>query len=137
MFTYYAKEKPCDPKSDKDRRNSLFYFIWFYFIYVKVLNVADLMPPDTACGSVVCALFITIANSVPKGPSCTVGRDSVAGIAIRCGLDGPGIESRWGRDFPHPSRPALGPIQRPVHWVPGLSPGVKRPGRVASHPTPF
>jgi len=26
-------------------------------------------------------------------------------------LDGPGIESRWGRDFPHPSRPALGLTQ--------------------------
>jgi len=40
-----------------------------------------------------------------------VGRDSVVDIAAREGLDGPGIESRRGRDFPHPSRPALGPIQ--------------------------
>ena len=37
------------------------------------------------------------------------GRDSSVGIATRYGLDGPGIESRWRRDFPHPSRPALGP----------------------------
>ena len=29
-----------------------------------------------------------------------VGRDSAVGIATRYGLDGPGIESRWGRDFP-------------------------------------
>ena len=28
--------------------------------------------------------------------------------ATRYGLDGLGIESWWGRDFPHPSRPALG-----------------------------
>jgi hypothetical protein len=30
------------------------------------------------------------------------------------GLDGPGIESRWGRDFSHTSRLALGPTQPPV-----------------------
>ena len=53
---------------------------------------------------------------------------SVVGIEIRYGLDGPGIESRWGRDFPHLSRPALGPTQTPVQWVPGLSRGVKAAG---------
>jgi hypothetical protein len=49
------------------------------------------------------------------------GRESSVGIATRYGLDGPGIESRWGRDFPHPSRPALGPTQPPVQGVWGLS----------------
>jgi hypothetical protein len=47
-------------------------------------------------------------------------RDSSVGIAARYGLDGPVIESRWGRDFPHPSRTALGPTQPPLQWVPGL-----------------
>ena len=51
------------------------------------------------------------------------GRDSSVGTATRYGLDGPGIESLWGRDFPHPSRPALEPTQSPVQWVPGLSRG--------------
>ena len=37
-----------------------------------------------------------------------IGRDSSVGVATRYGLGGPGIESRWGRDVPHPSRPALG-----------------------------
>ena len=31
------------------------------------------------------------------------GRDSSVGIATRYGLNGPGIESYWERDFPHPS----------------------------------
>ena len=54
-----------------------------------------------------------------------VGRDSSVGTATRCGLDGPGIESRSGRDFPHLSRPALGPTQPSIQWVPGLFPGGK------------
>jgi hypothetical protein len=49
------------------------------------------------------------------------GPSSVVSIATAYGLDGLGIESRWGRDFPHLSRPALRPTQPPVKWVPGLS----------------
>jgi hypothetical protein len=42
-------------------------------------------------------------------PYLIQGRDSSVGIATRYGLHGPGIESRLGRDFSQPSRPALGP----------------------------
>ena len=47
-------------------------------------------------------------------------RDSSVGIATHYGLDGPGIECRWERDFPHLSRQTLRPIQLPIQWVPGL-----------------
>ena len=52
-----------------------------------------------------------------------MGRGSSVGIATPYGLGGPGIESRWGRDFPHPSRPALRLVQPPIRWVPGRSRG--------------
>jgi hypothetical protein len=50
-----------------------------------------------------------------------MGRGSVDGMAIRYGLYGTGIGTQWGRDFPHQSRPALGPTQGPIQWVTVLS----------------
>ena len=56
------------------------------------------------------------------------GRDSSVGTAARNGLASPGIKSRWGGDYLHPSRPGLGPTQLPMQWVPGLFPGSKAAG---------
>jgi hypothetical protein len=61
------------------------------------------------------------------------GPGSSVGIATGYGLDGPGIESRWGPDFSHTSRPA-----HPASCTVGTGsfPGVKRPGCGADHPPP-
>jgi hypothetical protein len=65
---------------------------------------------------------------------CEPGKLSRYSYSLRAGRSG--IESRGRRYFPHASRPALGPTQPPIQWVPGLSPGVKRPGRGVDHPPP-
>jgi hypothetical protein len=73
-----------------------------------------------------CAASRKVAGSIPDG----VTRILLAalGVATSYGLDGPGIESRWGRDFPHLSTPALGPTQPCISWVPGLIPRDKAVG---------
>jgi hypothetical protein len=58
-----------------------------------------------------------------------MGQDS--SVATRYGLDGLVIESRWGQDFLHPSRPAH-PASSTIGT--GSFPGLKRPGRGDDHP---
>ena len=64
------------------------------------------------------------------------GPGSSVGIATGYGLDGPGIESRWGRNFPHLSRPALGLTEPPLQWISAFSRGKERPGRDADPSRP-
>jgi hypothetical protein len=71
---------------------------------------------------------VDISYGLPLLPNYTIGRDSTIVITTRYGVGGPGIESRWGRDFPHPSRPALGLTPPPIQWVPGLFPVGKAAG---------
>jgi len=43
----------------------------------------------------------------------------------RYGLDGTGIESRWGAKFSTLVQTGPGPTLPPIKWVPGLFPGGK------------
>jgi hypothetical protein len=63
-----------------------------------------------------------------------VGRDRAVVTATRYGLDGPGIESRWGTKFFAPVQ--TGPGAKPAsHKMGTVSfPEVKRPGSGDDHP---
>jgi hypothetical protein len=66
----------------------------------------------------------------------TRSRDSSVGIATCYVLDGRVAIPGRGTILLYSiaSRPALGPTQPPIHWVPGaLSPGVKQQGRESEH----
>ena len=118
--------------------HTLIYHQWHNYSHVKGLLVS-------AClHSIVTAFYAWCYHTVvlhkrsfeTLGTACTrliVGRDSVVGVETRYGLEGSGIESPWGRDFPH--RPwSLPSILYNVYRV--SFPGVKRPGRGANHPLP-
>ena len=67
-----------------------------------------------------------------------MGRDGTVGIAIRYGLDGPGIESQWG-GARFSAAVQTGPEAHPASYTMGTGsfPRVKRPGcgvTLTTHP---
>ena len=91
----------------------------------ETLHSAHLVGTLFGSGSfiILCVAYriLCISKKIYSSIHLRCGPGSVVGLATGYGLDGPRIESRWGRDFPHLSRPALGPAQPPVQWVLGLS----------------
>ena len=63
-------------------------------------------------------------------------RDSLVGIATRYALEVSGFKSRWGLDFPRPSRLFPSPTQPPVQRQQVTFLGLKWPGCGVDRPTP-
>ena len=83
-----------------------------------------------------CIQVSSILAITPLCGHCPRGRNSSVGIATRYGLDGPGIESRWGARFSAPVQTAPGAHPASYTMGTGSLLGVKRPGRGADHPPP-
>jgi len=64
------------------------------------------------------------------------GRDSSVGITTRYGLDGPGIESRWGARFSAPVQ--TGHVNHPASYTMGTRsfPWIERSGHGVDQPPP-
>jgi hypothetical protein len=88
-------------------------------------------PPTSPHLTVRCGLvggWVALLSTAAHSYIHTLHFRQWVGIATGYWLDGLGIESRWGRDYLHPSRPALGPTQAPMQWVSDLFPGGKAAG---------
>ena len=110
-----------------------------YYLPYRITWLLFIMGTDCVLGVAGTEFLIPFRwNAWVKGSNCELknsdsgwqirGRQTVVGITTRYGLDGPGIESRWRRDFPHPFRGVAGPIQPPVKWIPRLFPEAKVAG---------
>jgi hypothetical protein len=86
--------------------------VWWNMVFPKHMHTIDIIPP-----------LIPLSGS-----------GSSVGIATDYGLDSPGIESQWGRDF-SPVQTGPPSLLYNGYWV--LPRGKERPGRDADSSLPF
>ena len=94
------------------------------FLQVRTINLWNCQLVPRLCSPDICTVVVA------RGPC------SVIGIATVYGLDGPGIEFRWGEIFRTcPDRP-WGPLSILYSGYPVFTGGKVLPGRAADHSPP-
>ena len=85
------------------------YFLIFIVLGMHSICLASLVQ--------LCLIIVIMSGEKCHLMSSSLWRSRVSsvGITTRYGLEGPGIETRWG------ARAALASNQPPIQWVPGLT----------------
>jgi len=102
---------------------SLVCVVWVCVVCMCVVCVSGVCVCGVGvmCVCVVCVWYVSVVF-VCVWCVCVCGPGSSVGIGPDYGLDGPG-SNPGGDEIFCPSRPALGPTQPPVKWIPCLSRG--------------
>jgi hypothetical protein len=102
---------------------------------VSLQSLCSWLLKETVKGTVYYVFTRNIQNSgaMLSLGKVAVGQDSSVGIETGYGLDGPGIESRWGARFSAPVQTGPGAHPASCTMSTGSFPGAKRPGCGVDH----